>query len=71
MELFIIIYVIVWILLLLFLLYMYFTEEITFCRDNWKILLLCIAFTPIIMLGLFYTFALLPLWIKKKMKMQK
>ena len=53
MELFIIIYVIVWILLLLFLLYMYFTEEITFCRDNWKILLLCIAFTPIIMLGLF------------------
>lgn len=53
MELFIIIYVIVWILLLLLLLYMYFTEEITFCRDNWKILLLCIAFTPIIMLGLF------------------
>lgn len=53
MELFIIIYVIVWILLLLFLLYMYFTEEITFCRDKWKILLLCIAFTPIIMLGLF------------------
>lgn len=53
MELFIVIYVIVWILLLLFLLYMYFTEEITFCRDNWKILLLCIAFTPIIMLGLF------------------
>lgn len=53
MELFIIIYVIVWILLLLFLLYMYFTEEITFCHDNWKILLLCIAFTPIIMLGLF------------------
>lgn len=32
---------------------MYFTEEITFCHDGWKILLLCIAFTPIIMLGLF------------------
>lgn len=67
MELVVIIYGIAWLLSLLFLVYVFFTEkEKIFRRDNWHVWLLVIAFTPIILLGIILYISISCIWDKKK-----
>ena len=66
MELVVIIYGIAWLLSLLTLLYIHFTEkEKIFRRDNWHVWLLVIAFTPIILLGIILYISISCIWDKK------
>lgn len=67
MELVVIIYGIAWLLSLLFLVYVFFSEkEKLFRRDNWHVWLLVIAFTPIILLGIILYTSISCIWDKKK-----
>ena len=67
MELVIIIYGIAWLLSLLILLYIHFTEkDKLFRRDNWKLSLFVIAFAPIILLGIILYSSVSCIWDKKK-----
>ena len=67
MELVIIIYGIAWLLSLLFIVCVCFTEkEKKFRRDNWHVWLLVIAFTPIILLGIILYISVSCIWDKKK-----
>ena len=67
MELVVIIYGIAWLLSLLFLVYVFFTEkEKIFRRDNWHVWLLVIAFTPIILLGIILYISISCIRDKKK-----
>lgn len=67
MELVVIIYGIAWLLSLLFIVCVCFTEkEKKFRRDNWHVWLLVIAFTPIILLGIILYISVSCIWDKKK-----
>ena len=67
MELVVIIYGIAWLIVLLYLLYIHFTEkDKLFRRDNWHVWLLVIAFTPIILLGIILYTSISCIWDKKK-----
>ena len=67
MELVVIIYGIAWLLSLLTLLYIHFTEkDKLFRRDNWKLSLFVIAFAPIIFLVMLLCIPVSCIWDKKK-----
>lgn len=67
MELVVIIYGIAWLLSLLTLLYIHFTEkDKLFRRDNWKLSLFVITFAPIIFLVMLLCILISCIWDKKK-----
>ena len=63
MELVVIIYGIAWIIVLLYLLYIHFTEkDKLFRRDNWKLSLFVITFAPIIFLVMLLCIPISCIW---------
>ena len=66
MELVVIIYGIAWIIVLLYLLYIHFTEkDKLFRRDNWKLSLFVITFAPIIFLVMLLCIPISCIWDRK------